>query len=172
MNKEESFYFASEEIAGILFTVYSSRHGIKRIFLNCPDVSIEYPEIIKLHPDDPFMFNAFQQLDEYFKTKRKEFSVLLDIKGTEFQMKVWNELLKIPYGKTVSYKTIAEKLGGAKYVRAVGKANATNPIPIIIPCHRVIGSNGSLGGYSGGIEIKEKLLELEGCISLELFDKI
>ena len=85
-------------------------------------------------------------------------------------MKVWNEIKKIPYGKTRSYKYIAEKLGDAKSIRAVGRANGQNPIPIIIPCHRVIGSNGTLTGYAGGLYVKEKLLEIEGSRSLELFE--
>ena len=90
--------------------------------------------------------------------------------GTDFQKKVWSELLKIPYGKLMTYKAIAIMLGNENAMRAVGRANATNHAPIIIPCHRVIASDGKLGGYSGGVSLKEKLLELEGSLSLELFE--
>ncbi len=104
---------------------------------------------------------AYNQLDEYFKGKRKAFELPLAPKGTEFQKKVWNALLTIPYGKTCSYKDIAIKIGNEKSCRAVGGANNKNPIIIVIPCHRVIGANGSLVGYGGGIDFKKKLLALE-----------
>uniref|UniRef100_A0A7V2ZMT1 methylated-DNA--[protein]-cysteine S-methyltransferase n=2 Tax=Ignavibacterium album TaxID=591197 RepID=A0A7V2ZMT1_9BACT len=97
------------------------------------------------------------------------FSVPLDPEGTEFQKRVWNEVMKIPYGKTLTYEQLAERIGNIKTIRAVGKANASNPIPIIIPCHRVIGKNGSLVGYSAGTEIKRKLLILEKSFAASLF---
>jgi methylated-DNA-[protein]-cysteine S-methyltransferase len=102
-----------------------------------------------------------KQLTEYFSGKRKVFDIKVNPVGTPFQKSVWNELLKIPYGETVSYGEIAERIGNPKSVRAVGLANGSNPISIIIPCHRVIGKNGSLVGYGGGIENKRYLLELE-----------
>lgn len=102
-----------------------------------------------------------KQLDEYFKGKRRKFSVKLNPEGTEFQMKVWKELLKIPCGKTVSYKYIAESIGNGKAQRAVGNANNKNKISIIIPCHRVIGSNGELTGYGGGLWRKKWLIGFE-----------
>jgi len=101
------------------------------------------------------------QLNEYFNGKRKEFNLPIYLCGTEFQNKVWNFLKTIPYGKTASYKEVAEKIGKNKAYRAVGNANNHNPIAIIIPCHRIIGSNGKMTGYAGGIDIKEKLLKLE-----------
>jgi methylated-DNA-[protein]-cysteine S-methyltransferase len=106
---------------------------------------------------------AVDQLDEYFEGKRKGFDLPLDLEGTDFQMKVWKALEKIPYGKTRSYTEIAQKINHPKAVRAVGTANAKNPICIIIPCHRVIAANGSLGGYSGtgGAQAKARLLQLE-----------
>ena len=103
-----------------------------------------------------------KQLTEYFEGKRKVFDVPLNLKGTEFQLAVWNELLRIPYGHTVSYAEIAHRIGRPSAIRAVGAANGANPIPVIVPCHRVIGSNGSLTGYGGGIERKQWLLALEG----------
>ena len=101
------------------------------------------------------------QLEEYFDGRRKEFDIPIKLRGTEFQKRVWNELLKIPYGKTVSYKDIAIKIGNPKACRAVGMANHNNPILIIVPCHRVINENKKLGGYALGLELKRRLLELE-----------
>jgi methylated-DNA-[protein]-cysteine S-methyltransferase len=101
------------------------------------------------------------QLREYFEGIRKEFTISLNPQGSSFQKKVWEALLQIPYGETRSYKEIAQIIGNKKAARAVGMANHNNPIMCIIPCHRVIGSDGSLIGYRGGIEIKVKLLQLE-----------
>ncbi len=107
---------------------------------------------------------CFKQLKEYFDGSRVKFDLPLEVKGTEFQKKVWNELLKIPYGQTKSYKDIAIAIGNERASRAVGMANNKNPIPIIIPCHRVIGSNGKLVGYAGGVNVKEKLLNIEKIV--------
>lgn len=104
---------------------------------------------------------ANKQLQEYFSGKRKMFSLPLAPNGTEFMKKVWNRLIEIPYGKTQSYKEVAGGIGNPKACRAVGLANNKNPIPIIIPCHRVIGADGRLIGYGGGLEIKAYLLNLE-----------
>ena len=104
---------------------------------------------------------ASHQLDEYFLHQRREFDIPLLCVGTDFQKKVWNELLKILYGKTISYGDLAKRIGMPKSVRAVANANAVNAISIIAPCHRVIGSNGSLTGYGGGLERKRFLLDLE-----------
>lgn len=104
---------------------------------------------------------ASNQLDEYLQGKRKLFTLPLAPKGTTFMKKVWNSLCDIPYGKTKNYKEIAQAVGNGKACRAVGQANNKNPIPIFIPCHRVIGSKGNLIGYSGGLQTKLQLLELE-----------
>jgi len=110
------------------------------------------------------------QLDEYFSKERKLFSLPLDLRGTDFQKKVWDKLLDIPFGKTISYLQLATALGDKKSIRAVGGANGRNPISIIIPCHRVIGSNGDLVGYGGGMDKKKWLLEHEGVlVQQELF---
>lgn len=101
------------------------------------------------------------QLDEYFQGKRTTFSLPFKLTGTPFQLAVWKELQNIPYGQTTSYKEIAQKINKPKACRAVGMANNKNPLPIIIPCHRVIGSNGKLIGYAGGLKLKNYLLELE-----------
>ena len=100
--------------------------------------------------------------------KRKEFELEMVLKGTEFQQKVWRELAKIPYGKTVSYREIAQNVGNEKAVRAVGTAIGRNPIAIIVPCHRVIGTDGSMTGYAYGVELKRKLLDLEKGKSCEI----
>ena len=104
---------------------------------------------------------AHQQLSEYLKGERKSFDLPLRMKGTDFQQRVWNALLDIPYGETRSYKQIAEAIGNPKAVRAVGMANNRNPLLIVVPCHRVIGADGKLVGYGAGIEKKEFLLRLE-----------
>jgi O-6-methylguanine DNA methyltransferase len=109
-----------------------------------------------------------RQLEEYFAGRRRKFNVPLDLRGTDFQKRCWQELLKIPYGETRSYADIARAIGNPLAVRAVGLANGQNPTAIIVPCHRVIGSDGSLTGYGGGLEIKRKLLELEGALSCTL----
>jgi methylated-DNA-[protein]-cysteine S-methyltransferase len=104
---------------------------------------------------------AEEQLNDYFAGRRSKFTVKLDFVGTEFQMKVWKALTTIPFGETRSYAQIAQQVGSPKAVRAVGAANGRNPISIIAPCHRVIGSNGKLTGFAGGLEIKARLLGLE-----------
>jgi methylated-DNA-[protein]-cysteine S-methyltransferase len=102
-----------------------------------------------------------RQLGEYFRGERREFDLVLAPRGTDFQFAVWSELLRIPYGTTISYGALAQRIGKPAAVRAVGAANGANPIPIVIPCHRVIGANGTLTGYGGGLPIKRALLALE-----------
>ncbi|QIZ62533.1 methylated-DNA--[protein]-cysteine S-methyltransferase [Acinetobacter indicus] len=111
--------------------------------------------------DHPILLDAQQQLKEYFQGQRQTFELPLDFEGTEFQKKVWQALLNIPFGETRSYRQIAEQVGSPKAVRAVGAANGQNPISIIAPCHRVIGSSGKLVGFAGGLDNKEILLKLE-----------
>lgn len=114
-----------------------------------------------LEKDTNILKNTERQLSEYFSGKRNTFDLKLNSKGTDFMKKVWRELLNIPYGETRTYKEIAEKIGNPKGARAVGMANNKNPIPIIIPCHRVIGKNKKLVGYALGLDMKEFLLNLE-----------
>jgi methylated-DNA-[protein]-cysteine S-methyltransferase len=128
----------------------------------------EDPSRVRLGPmhesaSHPTLIQAQQQLQEYFAGKRRKFSVKLDPAGTEFQNKVWNALRTIPFGETRSYGQIAEQIGSRKAVRAVGAANGRNPLSIIVPCHRVIGADGTLTGFAGGLKIKARLLALEGC---------
>lgn len=109
----------------------------------------------------PEFKSIIQQLDEYFTGERTRFELPLVLKGTNFQKKVWQGLLDIPYGKTISYGELADRLNSPGGMRAVGAANGLNPVPVIVPCHRVIAADGSLGGYTGGLGIKRKLLDLE-----------
>jgi methylated-DNA-[protein]-cysteine S-methyltransferase len=105
--------------------------------------------------------NVCRELDQYFAGKLKKFTTQLALTGTPFQNRVWKELMRIPYGETISYLDLANRIDNPKAVRAVGMANGANPIAIIVPCHRVIGSNGSLTGFGGGLPTKRALLELE-----------
>jgi len=111
--------------------------------------------------DHPVLLETQKQLTEYFAGKRQQFDLPLDFAGTEFQQKVWQALLSIPFGETRSYRDIAEQIGNVKAVRAVGAANGKNPISIIAPCHRVIGMNGKLVGFAGGLGNKDILLKIE-----------
>lgn len=113
--------------------------------------------------ETPILKEAAKQINDYLAGKRKEFQLPLAPKGTTFQQKVWAVLQTIPYGETATYKEVAIKTGSPLGFRAVGMANNKNPIGIIVPCHRVIGCNGKLVGYAGGLEVKSKLLELEAC---------
>ena len=112
-------------------------------------------------PKHAILLETQKQLNEYFLGQRTQFNLPLDFEGTEFQKKIWHALLTIPFGETRSYKQIAEQIGNVKAVRAVGAANGKNPISIIAPCHRVIGQNGKLVGFAGGLENKEILLKIE-----------
>ncbi|WP_441373372.1 methylated-DNA--[protein]-cysteine S-methyltransferase [Acinetobacter lwoffii] len=126
----------------------------------------EQPNRVKLatlveDPQHPVLIETRRQLQEYFASQRNVFDLPLDFAGTDFQKKVWQALLNIPYGQTRSYRDIAEQVGNIKAVRAVGAANGKNPISIIAPCHRVIGRSGKLVGFSGGLDKKEILLNIE-----------
>ncbi|TVY10190.1 methylated-DNA--[protein]-cysteine S-methyltransferase [Paenibacillus cremeus] len=114
--------------------------------------------------DPDALAEVAEQLRDYFAGRRKSFELPLDLRGTPFQVKVWRALLEVPYGKAWSYKDIAERIGSPKAVRAVGGSNNRNPVAIIVPCHRVIGSSGALVGYGGGLHVKTFLLEHEGCL--------
>lgn len=119
-------------------------------------------QLDKNNPDDKVLLKTIEQINEYLIGKRQTFDIEMDLSiGTPFQQKVWQQLLTIPYGKTISYAQLAENIGQPTAFRAVANANGKNPIALLIPCHRVIASNGSLGGYTGGVQIKQALLELE-----------
>jgi methylated-DNA-[protein]-cysteine S-methyltransferase len=145
--------------------VIADESGIKRIEI----FDDQWDEYLKNNPEivenQELCSEAIRQLDEYFNGKRKQFDLPLSIEGTDFRKKVWQALLTIPYGEVRSYAEVAELIGNPKAVRAVGQANKANQIPIIIPCHRVIGKSGDLVGYAGNrTSFKEKLLEAEGFL--------
>ncbi len=119
-----------------------------------------------IEKENDLIIEIKKQLDEYLDGNRESFDTQILVVGTDFQKKVWKELLNIPYGTTISYLELANRINNPKAIRAVARANGANAIAIIIPCHRVINSNGKLGGYSGGLSIKEKLLDIEKNIKL------
>jgi len=139
----------------------AGRTAICNVFLNAVNTPNGYEK-----KETQLIKKAALQFGEYFKGKLKSFNLLLTMNGTDFQMKVWNALKKIPYGKTISYGKLAAMIGKPKACRAVGMANNRNPIAIIVPCHRVIGHDGSLIGYGGGLKLKKLLLELEKGVTL------
>ncbi len=142
-------------------------------------IRIDFPDRGRLaasekewRPDESGLLEgAAQQLEEYFAGRRAHFELELAPKGTEFQQSVWQSLLDIPFGETTSYGELADRLGRPTASRAVGAANGSNPIPIVIPCHRVIGKSGQLTGYAGGLAIKQWLLEHEGVLPKKLWSE-
>jgi methylated-DNA-[protein]-cysteine S-methyltransferase len=145
-------------------TLITSPEGLHAILWDMDRKSQEYKEILRdliKSPNEKTILKTKKQLAEFFQKKRKKFDLPLVFNGTAFQIKAWKQLLKIPYGKTISYGAQAEKVGNKNKARAVGMANGLNPISIVIPCHRVIGSNGDLVGFGGGIGKKAYLLNLE-----------
>ncbi len=156
---------------------YSSPLGILELSANTEKIiGIQFRDALKKpsrqlaeSADCPPIINeCIRQLEAYFVGKLKNFDLELDLNGTEFQQNVWNKLQEIPFGQTISYLTLSRKIGNEKAIRAVGTANGMNPIAIIIPCHRVIGSDGSLVGYAGDIWRKEWLLKHEGALANQL----
>ncbi len=144
-------------------TLVGSDAGLAAVLWEDDEPSRAGPGAVAEDTRHPVLRQAQQQLEEYFAGKRRTFSVQLDPSGTQFQNKVWNALRTIPFGETRSYGQIADQIGSRKAVRAVGAANGRNPLPIIVPCHRVIGADGTLTGFAGGLEIKARLLALEGA---------
>jgi len=142
-------------------TLVGSDRGLAAVLWEDDDPSRVRLGDLQADASHPLLRQAQQQLEEYFAGKRRNFTVKLDPAGTQFQNKVWNALRSIPFGETRSYGQIADQIGSAKAVRAVGAANGANPLSIIVPCHRVIGANGKLTGFAGGLEVKARLLALE-----------
>ena len=149
--------------SGKFVSYYESSIGVLRIECDGDAITslVKTNEKFKRTNDLSIVVKLKKELDEYFIGKRKVFDLPLKFNGTEFQEQVWNALLEIPYGETKSYKDISTAIGNGKASRAVGMANSKNNIIILIPCHRVIGSNGKLVGYACGLEVKEYLLNLE-----------
>lgn len=147
-------YTYEKEIANILYRAYEENGKIIALGTNeyIPNAKSKLTlELEKL----------FLQLEEYFQKRRKNFDIKMELRGTEFQKLVWNEAMKIPYGEIINYGELAKRIGKPKASRAVGMALSKNPISILMPCHRIIGKNGKLTGYAGGLDIKLKLLNLE-----------
>jgi len=143
-------------------TLIASTEGLTHILFEGQepaDIGIDRP-VPTVH-DNAILATAASQLSEYFAGQRRDFDVVLDLRGTEFQVDAWMALATIPYGETVTYAHQAELIGRPTAVRAVGTANGRNPIPIVLPCHRVIGTDGSLTGYAGGLDLKRRLIDLE-----------
>jgi len=141
----------------------ASASGLRAISFQLTPDSVDLdPTIPFTPPHNPVLREALSQLRAYFAGRLHEFQLPLDLYGTDFQVRVWRELQTIPYGRTCSYSAIAQAIGRPSAVRAVGAANGANPIPIVVPCHRVIGSSGKLVGYGGGLALKRRLLQLEG----------
>jgi methylated-DNA-[protein]-cysteine S-methyltransferase len=151
-----TYYKKIKSPVGELTLVATDTHLTSVWFDNKP--SLKNAEHSK---DHPILVSAESQLQEYFQGKRQKFDLPLESSGTEFQEKVWKALRKIPFGQTWSYKKLATTIGNPKACRAVGAANGKNPLSIVVPCHRVIGAQGSLTGFGGGLENKEILLNLE-----------
>ena len=135
----------------------ASRSGIRGV-----EFGHSRPLAAQADPGNPLLIEAERQLRAYFAGALRRFQIPLDLQGTPFQMQVWRELERIPFGETRSYSQLARAVGSPRAVRAVGAANGANPAAIVVPCHRVIGSSGRLVGYGGGLPLKRRLLELEG----------
>ena len=156
-------------------TCFSSPVGMLRITGSINGIrSVTFEDNVQesnAHP--PVLMECVRQLDEYFKGERFQFTLPLDAEGTEFQKRVWEQLAKIPYGETLSYLELSQRIGNPEAIRAVGHANGQNKLNILIPCHRVIGSNGALTGYGGGLWRKKWLLQHEaGKRIMGLFQNI
>jgi O-6-methylguanine DNA methyltransferase len=154
---ENLFYVRTSSPVGPLFLAASTK-GLVRLEFEDRVLKMNPTQ---LHESKPALAPYLRELNEYFAGERREFSFPLDLRGTEFQLACWRALLEIPYGETRSYRDIAEAIGHAQAYRAVGMSNNRNPVAIVVPCHRVIASSGSLCGYGGGLDVKRKLLDLE-----------
>ena len=150
-------------VDGLTVRLVTSDSGLHAI-----DFDLSLPVDDSRYGIHPIATEAVRQLRAYFGGRLRRFDIPLDLRGTDFQLRVWRELERIPYGETRSYLQIADAIGAPRAVRAVGAANGANPIPIVVPCHRVIGSSGKLVGYGGGLPLKKRLLQLEGAVALTL----
>ncbi len=142
-------------------TLAGDADGLSHLYLNTGQGKRKFQISDDWKENDSFFAKIKTQIDDYFKGSRTQFDIKLNPDGTDFQKKVWHELAKIPYGTVCSYKDIAEAMQNNRASRAVGTANGQNPIPLIIPCHRVIGADGGLGGFAHGLSIKQKLIDFE-----------
>jgi methylated-DNA-[protein]-cysteine S-methyltransferase len=156
-----TYYFKEmKSPVGVLKLVASNKGLVAILWENDKPNRVPFKSLME-KSDHPILKETETQLNAYFAGKLEKFSLPLDASGTEFQKQVWNALLTIPFGQTRSYKQIAEKIGNPKAIRAVGAANGRNPISIVVPCHRVIGADGKLTGFAGGLATKKFLLDVE-----------
>jgi methylated-DNA-[protein]-cysteine S-methyltransferase len=156
----KSYTYLKTEMLGELLLVATSSHLVGVYFANQhngPKLSADW----KMDPAHPILKQAGRELNKYLAGKRTDFSVPLAFDGTEFQREVWKQIARIPFGKTISYTELAQRVGAPKATRAAGTATGRNPIGVIIPCHRVVGKDGGLGGYAGGLDRKKRLLKIE-----------
>ena len=149
--------------SGATLSIGANERGITRIHFH----GAELPDCGPRDPRHPLIVEAARQLTRYFAGELHEFTLPLDLRGTDFQRRVWQALCEIPYGRTISYKELAARVGSPQGFRAAGSANGKNPVPIVVPCHRVIESGGGLGGFGGGLAYKRRLLDLESQFLLE-----
>jgi O-6-methylguanine DNA methyltransferase len=156
---ESLFFFRTPSPVGPLFLAASAK-GLVRLEFEARMMKMD-PKTIQLCESKQALAPYLRELDEYFSGERHEFSMPLDLRGTPFQLACWHALIAIPYGETRTYADIARAIGHPHAFRAVGMSNNRNPIAIVVPCHRVIASGGSLCGYGGGLDVKRKLLDLE-----------
>ena len=152
--------FDTNSPVGTLLLAASER-GLTTLSFRPPE---ELARQKNMQRDDAALRPYTQQMDEYVRGARRDFDMPLDLRGTEFQLRCWNQLLQIPYGEVIAYAELARRVGSPNGFRAVGHANGQNPIAIIVPCHRVIASDGTLGGYGGGLPMKQWLLDLEKVV--------
>jgi methylated-DNA-[protein]-cysteine S-methyltransferase len=147
-------------------TLLASDAGLRAILWEgeAPGDRVPWPPDVREDPNHPVLMAAREQLQEYFAGDRRSFDVPIDLHGTPFQVKVWRALASIPYGETTTYGEQARMVGDAKKARAVGAANGKNPVSIILPCHRVVGADGTLTGFAAGLESKRALLDLEASV--------
>ena len=161
------FYSIMASPIGLL-GIAKSNNGVRRVMFSNHAPFKQYLQTVypqeNIKRDDDALTDSINQLNEYFSSLRMKFELKLDLVAPPYYKKVLKMVANIPYGETASYKTIAEQTGNSKAVRAVGSANAFNPIPIIIPCHRILSHSGKIGGFGGGVETKVFLLELEGAL--------
>lgn len=164
----EKLYGSTISWEGWVFRVLSSTVGVRWLDLHpTPLEALQERLGARIVPDDQQNEGALSEIHAYLRGRLREFSVPIDLRGTEFQCDVWRAIAAIPYGQTISYGEIANLIQRPRATRAVGQATGANPVPIMIPCHRVIGSSGSLTGFGGGLPLKERLLSLErGALSL------
>lgn len=172
MKKTSSKPATDSDLPVLLYSAYESPIGTLHLYAREDRlVRIDFRAPSKLErasisasTKSPVLRRTITQLKEYFAGRRTDFDLPLAMEGTPFQMRVWRELRRIPFGKTISYGEQAKRVGAGKAYRAVGTANGRNPLPIVVPCHRVIAGNGGLGGYGGGLPVKTKLLNLEASV--------